>query len=113
LAGVAGAPLLVGAAAFATSGTWSNNTSNADANWSTTTNWNSGNLPGNTSLAVSNSDTATFAAAASIETPILDTDLRLGQVSFDNSQADYNLDARPPARSCTCRTRPRAANWWF
>lgn len=75
----------------AADGTWSNNTGDSDANWSSSANWNSGNVPGVSNLSTANSDVATFSAAAVVETPILDSNRRLGSITIDNSQADYSI----------------------
>jgi len=72
-------------------GVWANNTSDASADWSLGTNWTSGNIPGVTNLSTSNTDSATFSAAVTVETPNLDVSRRLGVINIDNTQADYSI----------------------
>lgn len=91
--------LAAGNFALGASGTWANNTADPDANWSASTNWNAGNIPGSTDLTVSNTDFATFSSSSSIEQPVLDTDRRLGRVVIDNSQASYNLTTTSTANT--------------
>lgn len=75
----------------ASGATWANNTANADANWSTATNWVASSIPGTTSLGTSNADVASFPSAVSVENPYLDASRRMGQLLIDNAGADYNV----------------------
>lgn len=92
LAGAAAWPLLLGAAGYAATGTWANNTGNADASWGTTTNWTPNTVPGGIDLTVSSSDIVTLGSSALIETPVLDVSRRISHLVINNTQADYNIE---------------------
>lgn len=71
--------------------TWDNDLLDADANWSTVSNWVGGAFPGNINTATPSSDSAAFPSAATVEAPVLDIDIRISGLNFNNTEADYSL----------------------
>lgn len=91
LLGVSVALILSSNFSNAANATWANNTSNADALWTTGANWLGGSVPGGAGSVQSQADTATFQNAASIEIPVLDVDRSIAGLIINNSGADYSI----------------------
>ncbi len=62
--------------------TWANNLLDADANWTTPSNWVDGVVPALGEIAI-------FPASATIELPVIPSNVSIAGVQIDNSGADY------------------------